>query len=392
MSRDRRSLYFLYAASFFIFLNFNFSQSVTPLYILDIGGTEFYSGLQSALFFLTAVVLRFYFGPLADRKGNRIALLIGGLAFMTSPILFLLNESVPYVLLVRMYQAIGLAAFFSSASSSVSAQAPREKLGAYIGFYRLVSMSTLLMGPSLAFKVVREYGYSKYHALGILVGLMAIALLYFVQDPQKVENAGGREVLTSNNMLGLLKDKKLLPIYQSILFVSIFFGLALTFTVIFVEQYAIDANPGIYFTLFGVGCLTSNLSTGTISDRKGRAAVVFPCMMIAGVGMVAFYFLPVYRWIMYVGSILTGFGFAGSMTVLITWVIDTAPLEKRTTALALQDSAEDIGIALGAFLSGIFISIIGMSWVYGISGGLLVLFAIWQGLASLRKKNVIVAE
>lgn len=381
MSRNKRSLYLLYTATFFIFLNFNIAQSVTPLYILDVGGTEFFSGLQSTLFFFTAVLLRFYFGPLADRRGNRITLFIGGLAFMTAPLLFLFNQSIGYILLVRMYQAIGLAAYFSSASAVVSALAPKEKLGAYIGVYRLVTMSTLMMGPSLALTILKEYGYSWYHVTGIIIGFLAMAFLHFVHEPEKtgpgnVPNGG----MPGFTMLELLKDKKLMPIYRSIFLVSLAYGLAITFTAIFIGQYFPEINPGIFFTMFGIGSIASNLIAGTLSDWKGRAAVAFPCMMIMSVGVALFFFLPANLWIMYLGSIFAGFGYAGCISVLITWVIDVAPSARRTTALALQDSTIDVGIGLGSFLFGVLIPVIGMSWSYGLSGILLFLFALWKVL------------
>lgn len=57
-----------------VFVNFFVSLTILPLYVLELGGSEFESGLQTTLFFLTAVLLRFYFGPLADRKGRKIPL------------------------------------------------------------------------------------------------------------------------------------------------------------------------------------------------------------------------------------------------------------------------------------------------------------------------------
>lgn len=379
MPKDRRSLLLLYAATFFIFLNFNVAQTITPIYIIDVGGNEFYSGLQSTLFYLAAVVLRFYFGPLADSKGNRLTLFIGGLAFMTAPLLFLFNQSVGYILLVRIYQAIGLAAYFSSASALVAALAPKEKLGAYIGVYRLVTMATLIIGPSGALKIIEGYGYGWYHALGIVVGFLAMVFLHFVREPRREENLDtGRRVLPSFNMLTLLKEKKLAPIYQSIFLISIGYGLLQTFTAIFIAQSTPEINPGIFFIVFGCGSIVANLTAGPLSDLKGRAAVVFPWIMIMGVGMALFYFLPDNPWLIYIGSFLTGFGYAGCISVLISWVVDVAPLARRTTALALQDSSIDVGIALGSFFYGVFIPLLGMPWSYGLSGGLLILFALWK--------------
>lgn len=379
LTTERRSLYFLFAGTFFIFLNFNIAQIITPIYILDVGGTEFYSGLQSTLFYITAVLLRFFFGPLADSKGNRITLFIGGLAFMTAPVLFLFNQSVTYIILVRMYQAIGLAAYFSSASAMVSVLAPKEKLGTYIGFYRLVTMTPLMMGPSIALKVIKDYSYDWYHFMGIIAGLLAMIFLHFVREPHTEQTKrADKHALTDYNMLDLLKRKRLIPIYQSIFIVAIIFGLIQTFTAIYIEHHASDINPGIFFVIFGIGSIISNLTTGVLSDRQGRAKVVYPCILIMALGVGVLYFLPGRLWIIYAGSLLAGFGYAGAISVLITWVIDVAPLARRTTALALQDSTIDIGIALGSFMYGILIPIIGISWPYGISGGLMTVFALWK--------------
>ncbi|HHV65005.1 MAG TPA: MFS transporter [Peptococcaceae bacterium] len=398
MVSNQRSFYLLLAGTFFIFLNFNIAQVITPVYILAIGGSEFVSGLQSTLFYLTAVVLRFYFGPLADAKGNRITLFIGGLAFMTAPLLFLFSQSLWYVLLVRMYQAIGLAAYFSSASAVVSALAPRGKVGAYIGFYRLVTMSTLLVGPTLALKVLNSFGYTWYHLLGIAIGFLAMAFLHFVKEPPKTENhaalvpdapvaaapaasapaAVDPVIKPGLGMLSLLKDKKLIPIFQSIFLVSICYGLVQTFSAIYVEQAAPHINSGLFFTVFGIGSIISSLISGTLSDRKGRAEVVFPWIMIMGTGLALLYFLPLQSWLLYFGSFLSGFGYAGSIAVLISWVVDVVPISRRTTALALEDSTIDIGIGLGSFFFGVLIPLLGLPWSYAASGLLLLVFAGWK--------------
>lgn len=378
MSSNKCSLLFLLAATFFVFLNFNISLMVTPVYILAIGGTEFFSGLQTTLFSLTAVVLRFYFGPLADAKGNKITLFIGSMAFMTAPLLFLFSQSLWYVLLVRMYQAIGLAAYLSSASAVVSALAPGGKVGAYIGYYRFVTVLTLLVGPSAALKVIDEYGYYWYHGLGIVIGLLAMVFLHFVHEPQKYEKTCNHLAKPGFKMLGLLREKKSFPIFESLFLLAVCYGLVLTFTAIYIRQAVPEINPGLFFTVFGIGSIISNLTAGTLSDSKGRAAVVFPWIIIMGLGLVLLYFLPFKPWIIYLGGFFTGFGFSGSIAVLITWVVDVVPVTRRATALALQENTVDIGIGLGSFFFGLFIPLIGIPWCYGASGLLLILFGVWK--------------
>jgi len=379
--KDKRSLYYLYAATFGVFLNFYLAQTITPLYILEVGGTEFFSGLQSTLFFLMAVILRFYFGPLADRKGNKLVLLIGTAAFTTAPFLFLFSDALWYIILVRIYQSIGLAAYFSSSASLASALAPPQQLGRYIGFYRFVIMSTLIIGPSAALKVINYQGYQFYHILGIAVGFLSMLCILQIKEPEipassrSLADTSG-EKASPFSMLSLLKEKQLTPVYLSIFVVSVVYGLVLTFVAIFIQNSASDINPGIFFTLFGLGSVVSNLAAGPISDRKGRAAVAFPCIILMGLGIALFFYLPVSSQVIYTGSIVAGIGYAGSIVVLISWIVDIIAPFRRTTALALQDSSVDIGIALGSLFFGIIIPVIGMAWSFGLSGLMLVVFAL----------------
>lgn len=389
MVTDRRSLYFLYAATFFIFINFNISHAITPLYILDVGGTEFFSGLQSTLYFLTAVILRFYFGPLADSKGIKITLYIGAIAFATAPLLFLLSTNVWYIILVRMYQSIGLAAYFSSAISLASGLAPIGQLGRYIGFYRLVTMGTMMIGPALAVRIISSYDYDIYHLFGICIGAIAIFFIFFIKEPEKtIDQSIGTEPTPSFNMLKLLKDKQLSPVYSSIFIISTGNGLVLTFMAIFIQQYAPDVNAGIFFTFFGVASVVANLTAGTLSDRIGRATVAFPCILIMGLGVTILFFLPVSHLVIYAGSILIGFGFAGSLLVLISWVVDIIDPARRTTALALQDSSIDIGIALSSMIFGILIPVLGIAQSFGLSGLVIAVFALWRMAGMMRQRRI----
>jgi len=145
-----RDLSLMFFAAFFVFVNFYTSVTVIPLYVIELGGDEFFAGLQGTVFFVSGVILRFYFGHLADRTGRKVPLLIGAFAFATTPLLLLLVSSCWMFIPIRIYQGIGLAAFLSSGSSFVADIVPRERLGSYMGAYRLVITLALLTGPAAA--------------------------------------------------------------------------------------------------------------------------------------------------------------------------------------------------------------------------------------------------
>jgi len=148
--KNNLNLFIFFTASFLIGINFYTSFTTLSLYVFELGGNEFHSGLQSTVFLAAAVLFRFYFGPLADIKGAKVPLLIAAFVFCTAPLLFLVCNNVWTLILVRIYQAIGLASFFSSASAFVSDMAPQGRLGTYIGFHRLIITLSLLAGPTIA--------------------------------------------------------------------------------------------------------------------------------------------------------------------------------------------------------------------------------------------------
>lgn len=379
---NKRSLYLLYMVTFLMFTEYFVYQTVTPLYILTAGGNEFYSGLQSTLYLITAIILRFYFGPLADRKGNKAILLVGVIVFTTAPLLFMLSQNMLYIILIRMYQAIGLATYCSCASSLTSILAPKDRVGTYIGIHRLIIMSSLIIGPSVTLKTIELYGYSAFHILGTLEGIVALVFLFYVKEP-KTEIPGRKEDSTFNlgsvlRMLSLLKEKPLNDAYRRIFLVSLIEALVLSFGSIYISVLLPYVNPGILFTYFGVGSVAGSIVSGILSDFKSKQSIAYICTTILGVGILGLAFLPVVPFFLYVGGIMAGFGFSGTMTASIPIIIQSAKGSERTAALSLQESSNDIGVAIGSLIFGILIPYVGIPVTFAIGGIGLLIFCLLE--------------
>ena len=73
LSGNKMNWVLLFVAAFFVYVNLFVSITIFPQYAVEIGCTPLQSGLQNTLFFVTAVILRFYCGPYADRRGRKRA-------------------------------------------------------------------------------------------------------------------------------------------------------------------------------------------------------------------------------------------------------------------------------------------------------------------------------
>ena len=77
------------------------------------------------------------------------------------------------MLLVRCVQAVGLASFWSSATATVSGRLPQAR-GRWLGLYRLTTSASLLLGPLVAFGLVKAAGFAA--RFWMLAGCSAVAL------------------------------------------------------------------------------------------------------------------------------------------------------------------------------------------------------------------------
>lgn len=377
-----RNFVLLFAAAFLVYGNFYTSFTTLPLYIFHLGGTEFQAGLQNTIFFLTAVVLRFYFGPLADSKGRKLPLLIGAFVFATAPLLFILSHSLWLLYLARMYQAIGLATFLATGASLLGDMAPAKRMGSYVGAYRFIINLSLLVGPFIALWVIEVSNFFCWYIASAIVGMVALLLVAMIKPPPLLEKG---ETGFWQRTLNALNDKKLWTIYTGFMLLAVAYGSILTFVSIYIAKVTQISNPGIYFTYFGLAACVAYLSTGYLSDRFGRAMVAWPALMLLGLGAALLLYLALKPAVLLFSSLFAGLGFAGSFSTLNAWLIEAAEKSLRATALSIMESIIDLFIAVGSLLFGIACGWVGLGVSYALTGTVIVVFALLFWLMALRR-------
>lgn len=344
------NFFLIFCGAFLVFVNFYTAVTVLPLYITELGGSEFDAGLQNTLFFLASIILRFYFGPLTDRKGRKIPLMVGAFVFCTAPLLFLISSNLWSLTLARIYQAIGIAAFFSSGGTLVADMAPTERLGLFMGIFRLMFTLALLSGPSIALLVIDKYNFTIWFIISFLIGLLALGLISLIKTPAWSRNT---ENASSSSFKAIVKDSVVWPIYGGIALTSLGYGVIVTFVVLYISKFTQITNPGIYFTYLSLAGIVANLSAGYLSDRFGRPTIVWPAVILLGIGIALLFYLPGAPLILMLSSIIVGLGVFGGLAALIIWLVDVTDKENRGTVLALQESTIDLAFGMGSFVFGV---------------------------------------
>jgi len=372
-SVSKINLVLFFGVAYLVFVNFYTSLTVLPLYVLELGGSMFDAGWQATLFYVTAILLRVYFGPMTDNRGRKIPLLVGAVAFGTAPLLFLLSTNLWALTLSRLYQAVGLAAFFSSGSSLVADFAPASRLGTYLGIYRMVNVFALLTGPPAAMYVINEFSYETWFVAAVSFGLLGATLMAGIKTP-RVDLTKDKTIF--KRFLFALKQRQLWPVYSGIAVISAGYGILLTFVSLFITQVTSISNPGIYFTYFAVAGIFATLSAGYLSDRFGRVWVVWPALVLLSIGTAVLYFLPLTPVALFLSSGMAGLGFAGGLLTLIAWLLDLVGEQLRGTVLAIQESTIDLFFGIGSFAFGFISCPLGLAVSFFSSGLVLLLLTI----------------
>lgn len=366
-----RTLAPLFVAAFFAFAYNNVFMTLLPTFAVDRGATLAEGGLVNSVYLAAAVGLRFFVGPLADRVGTK-PLMAGGLAaFVVGGALVPLCTGFAALVAVRCLQAVGLAAFWPTATATVADAATPERQGWWLGVYRFITSLSLLLGPVAAFALVDAFGFTA--CFGVMTACAAVAL----GCVGVLRHGGGRSEGTRPSARaeadgagdGVPFPRGVVVAVVGATFVAAMgYGLLFSFTRSFVAAVDPLMNAGWYFTLLGIGGLVANPVAGTLSDRLPQGRLLGAWLLCASAGVVLIAVLGTMGTaadtVAFAASGLAlGFGYGGAMTTAQALAAARTALPHRATVLSLQQNAIDLGIAGASALFGTFFAALGAASV-----------------------------
>jgi MFS family permease len=367
----KRELLTMYVTAFLQLSTVMISFTLIPLYIREAGGGSFDVGLQTTLFTLFSVVFRLFLGPMADRRGRKLSLLIGSVVFATAPVGIWLSPSLGFMAMVRIYQAIGMATFLSAGTSYVADHAPPEYRGTSIGLYRTAITLSVMISPAVGMMLINRYGYDLFFIY--MTGLGTLGTILAFTLPGKIGERSGAKDIGIRELFTLFRIPALRVTYGEIFALSMAVGILLTFLTGYAYSFEIIRNPALYFTIHAAAGALGAALLGWLSDRYGRDRLLVPVILALSAGSFALVFMqgnPLLSY--YLSAVLTGIGYAGGLALLVAKVVDSVPERMRASALAFQESAIDGGNALGIFLFGAALSF----YSYGVLFAVVALFVL----------------
>lgn len=340
-----------------------------PVYLISKNATLPQVGISSTIYSLSAIILRIFFGPLADKKGRKFSLLISAFSFILSWILIWWAPSFSLHIVARVIQSIGLALYMSTGSSVVSDVASPKILGTCMGIYRGFLGLGFVLGPVIAFKLI-EISFPAMFIGNIIFATISLLLLLFIKETgvRSKENIIRKKHFFSNN-LELLRNHNLLRYYLLVVTITSGFGILSTNSAIYLSSLDGVMSPSLFlFSLASIGMIAS-FASGRLVDKFGIRKTIIPSVIMALVGFLAMALIGSFGNVALVFVIISiGFGTNSTVVSSITGIERGTRKDLMATSFSIQESAYDGGFAIGNLIFGFLVISLGYSYSFLIVG------------------------
>lgn len=349
---DKNSIFtlqfFLLCLSGFLFFgSFNMIIPELPAYLENMGGGD-YKGLIISLFTLTAGLSRPFSGKLADKVGRIPVMVLGALVSGVAALLYPIAGTVISFFALRFFHGFSTGFKPTGTSAYVADLVPINKRGEAMGIIGFFSSLGMAAGPAIGSFIATTYTMNWMFycssAFAVLSVIILIGMKETLQAPEKL----------AWKHFHIRRDEIFEPNVLSpslMLMLSVFsFGTILTVIPDFSDHLGLP-NRGLFFTYFTIASLLVRILAGKASDRYGRVPVLKVGSLLLVVAMVVIGSAQT-EVLFTIGAFLFGFGVGITSPTIFAWTIDLSDEKHRGRGIATMYIALEIGIGMGAFISG----------------------------------------
>ncbi|WP_422859957.1 MFS transporter [Flagellimonas sp. S174] len=334
-------------ASLLFSASFNMLIPELPAYLTSLGGAE-YIGLIISLFTLTAGLSRPFSGKLTDTIGRRPVMVFGALVCVACGVLYSFTVGVLSFLLLRLLHGFSTGFTPTATSTYVSDIVPVERLGEAMGIQGIAFSTGLALGPALGSLIKLYFSYQVLFCSSSLLAFIAILLMMGLKETLK------EKTKFSVASLKIKKDeilaKEAIPAGIVTLLTYVAFGVVLTLIPDWSGHLGLT-NKGSFFIVFTVSSLLVRLIAGTFSDRYGRIPVMLIGIMLLIISTFLIGHLKSVKGLLLSAGIY-GLAMGVISPAINAWTIDLSKPMRKGRAIATMYIALEVGIGLGAFVSG----------------------------------------
>jgi MFS family permease len=323
----------------------------------------------------TATVLRIFSGWLSDRIGRRKPFMLLGYGLSTAAKGAMgLATSWSAVLGLRFTDRVGKGLRNPPRDALIADSVPPARLGWAFGLHRTMDTIGAVLGPLVAFALLRAFPGDLRRILvlaAVPAALAMVVLIVFVRAPRKTPRRAGGTLLKELGALG--------PTVHRFITVAVVFSLggsSMAFVLLRAGQVGFTgAQVPLVYALYNVVCALLAWPLGSLSDRIGRR----PLLFAAYLSFAACYALL--AWQATAVAVVAAFVGLGVHTALLegsqrSMLADLVTEDRRGTAYGLYYAAVGAALLPASIVGGLLWDRVGPASTFAVSAALALLAAL----------------
>lgn len=381
----------MWFANFFIAGSMTMVLPFISLYIQTFGNfsdayVQSWSGWIFGITFATAFFFSPIWGRIGDKYGRKKILIMSATGMACSILLMGFATSVWHLFILRLIMGI-FTGFIPMSQALISIQTPQEIAGKVLGTLQTGSITGTLMGPLLGGTLADMFGYAvTFKGVSLTIFASAIIVMFGIKEMQvNTEHKADRKSYTSKEVLLHIIQQ---PVLLIVMLISMLVQVAHFSIQPILSLYVAELNgmgniaffSGLAFSIAGLGNLLMSKRWGSIGDKYGYTKVLIILLFLAG-----FVYLPgawvTNIWQLIILRFLVGVSIGGLIPVRLAYIRQEAPLSMQGEVLGYNTSLRFLGNVIGPSLGGMLAGFFGLSSVFYVTSGLLIMGGIIMYIA-----------
>ncbi len=239
-----------------------------------------YSSVQwtLTLYLIGLAISQLFYGPFSDRYGRRPALLLGLSLFVVASFVATLAPSIEWLIVSRVFQAIGGASGLVLSRAMVRDLYERDKAASVIGYITMAWVLAPMLAPTLGGLLDLWLDWrGGFYLVTLVGGLVGLSALRWLHETHHDRGVGEGLVGMLSSYATLMQNRSFWVFTISLSFSSCAFFSFLG-GVPYVMMEVLGETPlsyGLWFGLTALGYMAGNGLAGRFSQQLGGERMIF---------------------------------------------------------------------------------------------------------------------
>jgi MFS family permease len=364
------------ASAFLLFFSLQAIFPISPLYIVEVGGSSADNGLATWVFTLAALFMRPLTGILSDRWGRKPILVLGAVLFSGGPVFHAFAPNVSLLLVAKALHGAGLGCFSTANQAFVADLLPSDRYGEGLGVAGIAPSLAMVIAPLFGESMVRAFDFrTSFFAFGAIGGLGFLVTLVL---PGRHSGSIQAPSAEGGSLWEALRRKGVRASSLGMALMGMPFGTFISFLPLLASTRDLGGT-GLVFAVYALTGALVRPAAGRATDRWGARRVVLLGLLVIGLTMTGLSAVAG-RWALVGLAAIMGVGGAAAGAALDAKVQMSVGHSLRGSASALQYTVFDTLVGFGSLGFGFLAEATDYGVMYGLVGGVVLLGVLVGGL------------